>query len=896
MIYYIHNKDEEQLVGMKKNSESGSVKKPVRRKGAHSVYRNLAKNKRMKADARSRKKAEFLATLPKSRIQRIFYRMHPKRFFKYWFSKEGGIMALKLAGLGMAAGIILILTIFAVFRNDLAIGPDELTKRVQSRTTKFYDRTGQVLLYELYKDQQLTFVKPDQISNNMKWATVAIEDKDFYKHGGFDIRGIIRSVWVNVSGTGKQGASTITQQLARNVILEDNTRSGIAGYTRKLKEIILSIELERTYSKDEILNFYLNSIGYGGTAYGVESAAKRYFDKPAKELTIEEAAYIAAIPQYPSLYDRNSPSFDPETTIARQKTVIDYMRDQGYIKSEEAKAAKEVDILTAIKPLTNDATTKRAPHFVDEIIKQLEGQYGADNVRKGGWRIVTTLDWDMQQLAETTVRENMDAVERQRGDNAALVAVDVTTNQVLSLVGSRDYNYPGYGSYNAATSNLQPGSSLKPIVYSKLFEGHQYGPGSSLSDVKKCWGGWCPNNFDRRFRGNISIRQALAESRNIPAIKAAENVGMNSVIELAKAMGEKNIGCGESCESLGLSIGSGTVRLDQHTAAYATLARGGTAKPQTYILKIEKSNGDIVQEWKDTEGEKTLGDKGPEISYLISDILADNPARRVTFGNPVGFNPTGVKAAVKTGTTDSAKDGWMMGYSPKLAVGIWVGRSDGTVMNSTTHLQTGPMFGEFMSKAHLDVMTKPQYGYKQNEWFTKPAGIQTIRVSGRSDMFQSWFKKPKETEKDFVMDKVSRKLATECTPEGAKEVIKVMTSIDPVTNKETIGTPPDGWNIQEGDDVHQCGIVAASNFSVGIAGDPSRTRTITVGFTPGPNAIQTVEFIVNGQVVSSQQGSGGSYTTEYTFPDVGTYNIQVRVTDQLFYQSTSSSKTEIVNS
>jgi membrane peptidoglycan carboxypeptidase len=881
---------------MKKDSNKGSIRKPAHRKGAHSVYSNLTNQKRTKADAKSRKKAEFLATLPKSRVKRIAYRLHPRRFFKYWFSKQGFIMMLKLAGLGLAVGIILILTIFAVFRKDLALGPDELTKRVQSRTTKFYDRTGQVLLYELYKDQQLTFVKPDQISNNMKYATVAIEDKDFYKHGGFDIRGIIRSVVNNASGGGKQGASTITQQLARNVILEDNTRSGIAGYTRKLKEIILSIELERTYSKDEILNFYLNSIGYGGTAYGVESASKRYFDKSAKDLSIEEAAYIASIPQYPSLYDRNSPSFDAERTIARQKTVIDYMRDQGYIKSEQAKTSKAVDILTVIKPLTNDPTAKRAPHFVDELVKQLEGQYGADNVRKGGWRIITTLDWDMQQLAEETVKKNMNAVERQRGDNAALVAIDVTTNQVLSLVGSRDYNHPGYGSYNAATANLQPGSSLKPIVYSKLFEGNQYGPGSTLSDDKKCWGGWCPNNFDKRFRGSISIRQALAESRNLPAIKAAEASGMNSVIDLAKSMGETNIGCGESCDSLGLSIGSGTVQLDQHTAAYATLARGGTAKPETYVLKIEKSNGEVVQQWKDTPGVKTLGDKGPEISYLISDILADDRARRVTFGNPVGFNPKGVKAAVKTGTTDSAKDGWMMGYTPKLAVGIWVGRSDGTVMNSTTHTQTGPMFGEFMSRAHLEIMTRPQYGYKSNDWFTKPAGIQNIKVSGRQDLFQSWFKKPKETNKDFIMDKVSRRVATECTPEGAKETIQVMSSIDPVTNKETVGTPPEGWDIQNPDNIHQCGIVAASDFSIATAGEPSKTRTITTSFVGGPNPIQTVEFIVNGQVISSQPGAGGLYSTSYTFPDVGSYSIQIRVTDSLYYQATSSGKTVLIGS
>jgi penicillin-binding protein 1A len=464
------------------------------------------------------------------------------------------------------------------------------------------------------------------------------------------------------------------------------------------------------------------------------------------------------------------------------------------------------------------------------------------------------------------------------------------------LVGSRDYNHPGYGSYNAATANLQPGSSLKPIVYSKLFEGNQYGPGSTLSDEKKCWGGWCPNNFDKRFRGSISIRQALAESRNIPAIKAAEASGMNSVIDLAKSMGETNIGCGESCEALGLSIGSGSVRLDQHTAAYATLARGGTAKPQTYILKIEKSNGEIVQQWKDSPGVKTLGDKGPEISYLISDILADDRARRVTFGNPVGFNPKGVKAAVKTGTTDSAKDGWMMGYTPKLAVGIWVGRSDGTVMNSTTHTQTGPMFGEFMSRAHLEIMTRPQYGYKSNDWFTKPAGIQNIKVSGRQDLFQSWFKKPKETNKDFVMDKVSRRVATECTPEGARETIQVMSSIDPVTNKETVGTPPEGWDIQNPDNVHQCGVVAASDFSIATAGEHSKTRTITTSFVGGPNPIQTVEFIVNGQVISAQPGAGGLYSTSYAFPDVGSYSIQIRVTDSLYYQATSSGKTVLIGS
>ncbi len=891
---------------MTKDSNQGSVRKPAHRKGAHSVYSNLTTMKRSKADAKSRQKAEFLATLPKSKLKRIVYRMHPKRFFKYWFSKQGGIMALKLGGLGLALGIVLVLAIFALFRKDLALGPDELTKRVQSRTTKFYDRSGQVLLYELYKDQQLTFVKPDQINNNMKWATVAIEDKDYYKHGGFDIRGIIRSVVNNASGGGKQGASTITQQLARNVILEDNTRSGIAGYTRKLKEIILSIELERTYSKDEILNFYLNSIGYGGTAYGVESAAKRYFGVSAKDLSIEQAAYIASIPQYPSLYDSNSPSFDPEITLARQRTVIDYMKDQGYISAEKAKTAKSVDILASIKPLSTEPTAKKAPHFVDELIKQLEGKYGADNVRKGGWSVTTTIDWDMQQLAEKSVADNMAVVESRQGgiggNNAGLVAVSPETGQVMAMVGSRSYGFPGYGSFNAATSSLQPGSSLKPFVYATLMGNlNTYGAGSVIPDTAQTFNGTPVSNFDKRYRGNIPIRSSLAESRNLPAMKAANLVGMDKVIDVAKIAGDKGMLClaQNPCEEgyatdPFVAIGTGTVKLDQHVTAYAALANKGMAKPETYVLKIVKSNGEVVQEWKDTAGTPVFGDvaRSEEVSYIISDILSDDAARAPTFGRGTSYlNPKGVKAAVKTGTTDDSKDGWMMGYSPKLAVGVWVGRSDGKAMGGFTDRRTGPIFGNFMVKAHAEVLTKPQYGYKANQWYTQPKGIQKLSVSGRTDLFPSWYKKPKEENKSFVMDKVSKKVATDCTPEAAKEIIQISIMSDPSRpGSEVMGAVPEGFDITKTDDVHQCGVQAATNFSISNTGSPSRTRTINVSFSAGPNPLQTVEFIVNGQVIDSQPGSGSTYSKQYAFPEVGTYTIQVRVTDSLFYQSTSQSQ------
>lgn len=876
---------------MKKDAKkpSKSVRRPTHRKGSHSVYANLNTKRRTKSDAKSRKKADFLSTLPKSRIKRIAYRLHPKRFFQYWFSKQGALMALKIAGLGLALMIVLVLSVFAIFRKDLALGPDELTKRVQSRTTKFYDRTGQVLLYELYKDQQLTFVKPEQINDNMKWATVAIEDRDFYQHSGFDIRGIIRSAFVNVSGTGKQGASTITQQLARNVILEDNTRSGLDGYTRKIKEVILSIELERMYSKDEILNFYLNSINYGGTAYGVESAAQRYFGKTAKDLSVEESAYIASIPQFPSLYDRNSASFDPESTLNRQQTVIDYMRQQGYITDKEAETAKEVDVLAAIKPLSDEPTNKRAPHFIDEIVKQLEAEYGANNVRSGGWRVITTLDWNMQKLAEKSVKENMYAVEQYGGDNAAMVAVDVKTNQVLSMVGSRNYRQAGWGSFNAATAGLQPGSSLKPFVYGTLFEGNQYGAGSVIPDTRQCWYNICPNNFDSRFRGNISIRQSLAESRNLPAMKAAELAGMENVIKHVKAAGEPDITCGSEgeCANPFLAIGQGDVQLDQHTAAYATLARGGIAKPQSYVLKIEKPNGEVVQEWEDSRGTPVYGNKSSEISYILSDIMADEQARRVTFLNTASFNPPGVKIAVKTGTTDNAKDGWMMGYSPKLAVGVWVGRADGVAMgdSAVTYLQTGPMFGTFMEQAHKQVMSKPQYGWKENEWFERPSSIQMLRVAGYYDMFPSWYQKPQEGTKKFTMDKVSKKLATNCTPAAAREEISVPT-LRGRGGPETLGQPPAGYDIQNEDDVHKCGDPKPGiTLSAASGGDDGLTYTFNASASRGKANIRTIEFIIGGRVVATRSGSSASIS--HTFREPGSYTVQVRVTDALYYQSTS---------
>lgn len=876
---------------MAKTPNKGSLKKPSHRKGGTRVYANLATKRRIKTDKKSRQKAEYLATLPKSRIKRFAHRLHPKRFFQYWFSKEGALMALKLAGVGLALFIVLILTVFALFRKDLAVSPDKIAQKVQSRTTQFYDRTGTVLLYDLYKDQQLTFVKPDQISNNMKYAMVSIEDKDFYKHGGFDVKGIVRSALNNASGGGRQGASTITQQLARVVILEDNTATGFKGYTRKIKELILSIELERTYSKDEILNFYLNSVSFGGTAIGVESAAQRYFNKHAKDLTVPEAAYIASIPQSPSLYDKNNPNFDAKLAVERQQTVIDYMQEQGYISKDEATKAKKVDILAKIKPLKNQQNIK-APHFVNEIIKDLEAKYGAENVRQGGWRITTTLDWKAQQLAEKSIKDNIANVEAHHGDNAALVAVDVKTNQVLAMAGSRDYNYPGYGETNAATAPLQYGSSFKPFVYGQLFDQGSYGPGSVIPDTPQTFNGRQARNFDNGYRGNITIRSSLAESRNLPAMKAGQIAGMGNVIETAKKAGETDILCvaQNPCsegyrEDPFMAIGTGTVHLDQHTAAYATIARGYVAKPETKILKIEKPNGDVVEEWKDTAGKQLYEDQnhGDQIRYLLASILSDDSARAPTFGyGNSWFNIPGVKMAVKTGTTDDQKDGWMMGFSPSLAVGVWVGNHDGTPTYTHTDLSTGPIFGQFSKDVHEQVMNKSQYGWKTNDWFTQPQGIQKLRVGGKYDIFQSWFNKPVESKKEYTMDKVSKKLATSCTPEEARVKIQVSVQTDPKTKQSVEGSPPDGYDIKNSDDVHKCNDKKASVSSFADNGNGKFTFTVK----NGKYSISGLSATANGKSIKLSHTGGSTYSG--TVSTSGSYTIKITITDSAYYTVTDT--------
>ena len=446
-----------------------------------SVYSNLANKRKVKKDTKARKNAEYLATLPKHPVKRFFYRLHPKRVARYWFSKKGLFMILKILGVLILMLVLTAMALFAYYRRDLdQINPTTLSQRVRTTVTKYYDRNGKLLWEDKGDGDYTLVVEHSDIATCMDQATVAIEDKDFYKHGGVSPSGIIRAMISNSQGNAVQGGSTLTQQLIKQVFFskEEASQRGLAGIPRKIKEMILAIEVERMYSKDQILGLYLNESPYGGRRNGVESAAQTYFGKSSKDLNLSECALLAAIPNNPTIY--NPYNVDGrDALIERQHKVLDNMVELGYITKDEAEEAKNVAIMDTVKPLADQYADVKAPHFVQMVKEQLESELGKTVVGEGGLTVTTTLDLDVQNTLET----NMNAIfsgEMTNRDcgytncanyagftNGAAAIEDTKTGQLLALMGSRDFNYSGFGQDNAATAFIQPGSSIKPFVYAQ---------------------------------------------------------------------------------------------------------------------------------------------------------------------------------------------------------------------------------------------------------------------------------------------------------------------------------------------------------------------------------------------------------------------------------------------
>ena len=496
--------------------------------GKNSIKLNssLADRRKAKKQSRAAARAEYLSTLPKERWKRIAYRLQPKRVAAYWFSREGGIMALKIVGVSIVVCFFLTVGLFAYFRKDLPKIKDISGSNLGGSIT-YYDRTGNIVLWQDYDAVKRIPVKGDQISDYLKHATIAIEDKNFYKQGAFDIRGIMRAGVNDVFGRSDtlQGGSTITQQLVK---LNENWTND-RTISRKVKELILAVEMEREYTKNDILTGYLNIAPYGGIEYGAETAARDYFGSDAKSLTLPQAAMLAAIPKSPSrLSPYTSQRFNPaasgtfneDALLGRQHYILDLMAEQGYITKAQAEEAKQVDVLSQIKPLSSKYSNMKAPYFVLAAKHELEEKYGAETVARGGWKVTTTLDMDLQTSAESLVTKNLSNVKSYKGDTEAMAGEDVKTGQMVMLVGGPDFNNKEFGELNYAQLNISPGSSFKPYDYATFIENHtNAGAGSVLYDVQSpipgypCTnknrpkdGGNCLTDYDFRYPGALSIR------------------------------------------------------------------------------------------------------------------------------------------------------------------------------------------------------------------------------------------------------------------------------------------------------------------------------------------------------------------------------------------------------
>ncbi|MFA5886880.1 MAG: penicillin-binding protein [Patescibacteria group bacterium] len=606
--------------------------------------------------------------------------------------KEKGrlLKRIFLAGILICLSLAVLGSIYAFWISRDLPNPNQLINREIAQSTKIYDRTGEHILYEISGDQKRTLIDLKDIPNQVKQATIAIEDKNFYNHGAFSVWAMFRTVITNLIFSRNAGGSTLTQQFIKNAVLSPEKT-----IARKIKELILSYRLEKKFSKDEILQMYLNEIPYGSNAYGIEAASQKYFGKSITNVSLAEAAILAAIVQTPSRYSPYGPNKD--ILLARKDYVLDLMVEQKYISTTERDLAKQQEI-----KFKGPETNIIAPHFIMYIKDLLSEKYGEKTIEQGGLKIYTTLDLDKQKIAEEVIAtRTKNYSEKYGANNAALIAIDPKTGQILSMVGSRDYFDDSIdGQVNVSTRPRQPGSSMKPIVYAALFE-KGYTPDTILYDVVTNFSTdqkqkYEPHNYNNKEYGPVSIRQALAGSLNIPAVKAIYLAGINSVIDLAENLGYSTL-YPRSRFGLSLVLGGAEVKLLEHVNAYSVFANDGQVNQVTGLLKIEDKNGRIIEEYTPS-ARKALDSK---VVKMINSILSDNNARTYIFGAKNFLTLNNRPVGAKTGTTNDYHDAWTIGYTPSLVAGVWVGNSNNQAMKGKADgsVLAAPIWHDFMAQA-----------------------------------------------------------------------------------------------------------------------------------------------------------------------------------------------------
>ncbi len=821
-----------------------------------------------------------------------------KEFFRDLFTTKEGWKKLGICFL-IFLGLIIIL--FGYYAKDLP-SPGKINSRISEQSTQIFDRNGK-LLYEIHGNENRILVDWGDIPQSVKDATVAIEDKNFYKHRGFDARRILGSTFYNIINRDLvgQGGSTITQQYVKNALLTNEKT-----YSRKIKEVILAIMIEQMYSKEDILKMYLNEVPYGSNAYGIQTAAKTYFDKDAGKLTLEESALLAAITQAPSYFSPYGQHKDE--LLKRKDLVLDQMAAQGYITEEQASESKKQEIA-----LSNNQYGKiTAPHFVMYVKEKLVEKYGEEMVNEGGLKVFTSLDLEKQNLAEAAVRENVDRNYAAYNDsNASLVAMDPKTGQILAMVGSKDFfDQDIDGNVNVALMGRQPGSSFKPFIYATLFQSDSWGPGSTFWDLKTDFGGgYNPNNYSGRFSGPVSVRYALGNSLNIPAVKALYIAGVKESLNTATAMGISTL---TNPEQYGLSLvlGSGEVKLLDMTSAYGVFANKGVKKEATWYVKIEDSKGKVLDEYKETPGKRVLDE---QVSYLISNILSDDSARAVTFGTGSKLTLPNRPVAAKTGTTDNYKDAWTLGYTPSLVAGVWAGNNDGTPMTSAGgSIAAAPIWNQFMKNA---LASSPV------EQFARPSGIKNVTVdtitgkkpntattSTRTDLFPSWYKIAETDGSSFKIDTMSNKLATDNCPAELVETITQIKITAEIPNTDASYSrwqaPISAWAASQGlattdypvptenCDLHTGKDLPKINITSPSDGDNVEDPITVNLFVDAPKGVKEVVVSVdNKSYLASKMKNGNGYTANIPVSS-GSHAIIATVKDTVL--QTAQSKTIMI--
>jgi penicillin-binding protein 1C len=788
---------------------------------------------------------------------------------------------LLYAGVGF---VVLVALMFAWFSKDLPT-PGKIAKRSASQSTKIYDRTGEILLYET-GEQKRTLVKSDQISDNLKKATVSVEDESFYRHMGFDPKAILRAVYEKMTFRTKRtrGASTITQQFVKNALLTSNR-----SLTRKIKELILSFELEIMYDKDEILTMYLNEIPYGNNTAGAEAASKMYFGITAKELTLAQAATLAAIPQAPTYYSPYGTHTDD--LIGRRNYVLDRMVSTKAITTEEATVAKQEDtttVGTVIKPRKDNIL---APHFAMYVIERAANSFGEEVIQKDGLKIITTLDYEKQKLAEQAIADGQKKLSSYGASNAALASVDTKSGEILAMVGSIDYfNTEIDGNVNVADSERQPGSSFKPIAYATAFKSEEFSPATILFDLTTDFGGgYVPKNYDGGTEGPVTIRYALGSSLNIPAVKIMSLAGIDEVIRTAEDLGITTL---TERERYGLSLvlGAGEVRPVEMAGAFGVFGNGGVKHDLKSILKVTDANGKVVYEYKseDDPGREALN---PEIAYEISNILSDNQARSAHMGSKSALYFSGKSIAAKTGTTTSYKDAWTIGFSRSIATAVWVGNNDSSAMKSGAAglVIAAPIFHNYMDK----VVTT-------DEPFERPAGIKEVTVDKMStklptenspetitDIFASW-QVPKDKDDIHIKMNVCKANGLIAPNDAPGELVEERTFTNIHSERPDNSNwegPVRAWaqshNIFNLPPSEKCDL---SNVAPTISiSAPNNGATVSGQTTISANAsaisgVKSVLFYVDGVQIASDAES--PYTVTYNFSSIsaGSHTISATVT------------------